>query len=329
MEELITVYLMGEATPEQAMELEDWKAEHPENERMFHSLEKVHALTHGTALFRNPDKHTALQKIKDARTSKKGRLLRFNFRMVASAAAVAVIAFLLGILWNQKIDTEREQAKNIPDSETVKTKELIILASDKVKTFTLEDSSKVELTTGSQLILSANFNKSERRSVLKGSGTFEVIHNDRKPFVIEVEDLEVVDIGTVFTIDRKEDTVKVTVREGAVELRLNNRVLEVSEGDSAFYVISDKMISRYKTTKHRQEKVFVFEGTRLKEVASVLSDFFNRKIVVIDESIADCPLSVTFKNEDLATILDVIKELLDVKIVQNKDLIGIYGEGCN
>lgn len=329
MEELITVYLMGEATPEQAMELEDWKAEHPENERMFHSLEKVYALTHGTAVFQTPDKHATLQKIKDVRTSKTGRVLRFNFRLIASAAAVAVIAFLLGILWNQKVDTGKGQAKTIPDSETVETKELIIRASDRVTSFTLEDSSKVSLTTGSQLTLSAHFNKSERRSALKGSGTFEVIHNDRKPFVIEVEDLEVVDIGTVFTIDRKEDTVKVIVREGAVELRLNNRVLEVSEGDSAFYVISDKIFSRYKTSKHRQENVFVFEGTRLKEVASVLSNFFNRKIVVIDESIADCPLSVTFKNEDLATILDVIKELLDVKIVQNKDLIGIYGEGCN
>ena len=196
MEELITVYLMGEASPEQAMELEDWKAQHAENEQMYRSLEQVYSLTHGTALFQTPNKDEALKKVIATRQSGKGRLIRFNFRMIASAAAVAVIAFLLGIFWNQRVET----GKAIAHDDTGKSpepKELIIQASDKVKSFTLEDSSRVQLAKGGQLILAANFNQSERRAVLNGSATFEVIHNERKPFVIEVEELEVIDIGTV------------------------------------------------------------------------------------------------------------------------------------
>jgi ferric-dicitrate binding protein FerR (iron transport regulator) len=89
------------------------------------------------------------------------------------------------------------------------------------------------------------------------------------------------------------------------------------------------LISRYKSPSDRIDHTFVFDGTSLKEVASVLSAFFNRKIVIVDKEIEDCPLSVTFKNENLATILDIIKELMDVRVSYKNDTIGIYGTECN
>lgn len=326
MEELIARYLKGEATPEQAMELEDWKSEHPDNRMVFTSMEHVYAASHQQDRFVEPNVKQVLQELQSKRKPGKVRPMWLNARVITGAAAVAILAFLLGIWWNQA-PKEVNYVKNNTGQE--QDKETILKAGNGINTFTLTDSSRVQLSKGSELILAADFNTNGRRAKLKGSGTFEVIHDENNPFVISVEKLEVVDIGTVFNINRRGDTVKVMVSEGAVELRLNGKVLDVAAGDSAFYVISTQLIDRYPTPKARQGKVFVFDGTSLREVASTLSQFFGRKIVVIDDAIADCPLSVTFKDEDLATILDVIKELLDVKIISNKDLIGIYGSGCN
>ena len=146
---------------------------------------------------------------------------------------------------------------------------------------------------------------------------------------MKVRGLEVFDIGTIFRIKNNGDTVKVSVDEGEVELRLNGKIISVTAGDSAFYLVSKQVISRYKKPKDRKDHTFVFDGTTLKEVATILSEFYNRKIVVVDKEIEDCPLSVTFKNESLVTILDIIKELMDVHIMHKNDTIEIYGSGCN
>ncbi len=328
MEELIALYLNGEATPEQAMELEDWKSESPKNLEVFASLEKVYNATHQVKPFAEPDMAKAWERVRPRKKKEaKIRSLWTDPRVWAGAAAVAIIAFLLGVLWNQSPGSNpmaEDQRPNVPVDE-----EVVFMALEEKTGYTLQDDSKVQLEKGSKLVLAADFNKNGRHATLHGSGTFEVVHDESNVFVISVEGLEVVDVGTVFSIDHKGDTVKVVVSEGAVELRLNGKLLDVAAGDSAFYVISSQVIDRYHTPEARQDHVFVFDGTSLKEVASILSKFFNRKIVVMDEAIRECPLSVTFKNEELATILDIIRELLDVKIVRNEGIIGIYGKGCN
>jgi ferric-dicitrate binding protein FerR (iron transport regulator) len=328
-EELIACYLNGEATPEQAMELEDWKAESADNGTLYSVLENVYNLTQNTTGFQSPDIEKAWRNVKlHIKEETKAIPIWRNSRVWLSVAAVALLAFLLGRLFNNNENPQENFAEGT-DKEIVTPLETVLLASEKVESFTLEDQSKVELEKGSRLVLDADFNTNGRSATLHGSGTFEVIHDESSPFIISVEGLQVIDVGTVFNIDTRGDTIKIVVDEGAVELRLNGKTLDIVEGDSAFYVISDQVIARYKSPGAEQDHIFEFDGTNLEEVASVLGKFFERKIVVMDHAIAKCPLSVTFRNESLATILDIIKELLDVKIVRNKDIIGIYGEGCN
>ena len=332
-EELIAAYLNGEATPEQAMWLEDWKAESADNAALYTLLEKTWALSQNEARFQSPDLEKAWRAVKiHVKEEKQAPVVPLwkNPRFIIGIAAVGLIAFLLGTFFSRNTQPEQHFAEDKEKNPTVVTPaSTILLASEKVESFTLEDQSTVELEKGSQLTLADDFNKNGRNVELKGSGTFEVIHDESNPFVVMVEGLEVYDIGTVFDIETRGDTVKVVVDEGAVELRLNGEVINMVEGDSAFYVISDQIMERYDSPEARQDKIFEFDGTNLEEVASILGKFFNRKIVVMDDAIAKCPVSVTFRNENLATILDIIRELLDVKIVRNKDIIGIYGEGCN
>lgn len=324
-ETLIGLFLNGEATPEQAMGLEDWKAESEENLQLFTKLEQVFALTHAVPVFEMKNEHQAWEKMVSHLQNVTPK--KQNWYWLYAAAAVLLLAVLYKGIINFQGNPKTQQAHQNSKDTTIN--ETVIVASNAVQSFKLKDQSIVELQPGSKLILDKLFNQKKRLLELKGSGKFTVIHNELNPFILKVRGLEVFDIGTVFNVKNSGDTVKVSVDEGEVELRLNGKIISVTAGDSAFYVVSKQLISRYKSPSDRKDHTFVFDGTTLKEVASVLSAFYNRKIVVIDKEIEDCPLSVTFKNENLATILEVIKELMDVRIVSKNDTIGIYGTACN
>ena len=329
-EALIALYLKGEASPEEAMQLEDWMSAGRQNAVLFASLEKTYALTHNKAQFVSPDVESVWENIKpQPKADTKVIPLWKSRRFYIPAAAIAVVMFAIGALLNHYMSHDKYLAGyHQRDTSDIILKNTVIQASDMVASFTLQDQSKVELQPGSKLTLSSDFNKQGRNVTLEGSGKFHVVHDAANPFVLKVEGLNVVDIGTIFTVETLNDTVKIVVDGGAVELKLNGKTLDVAQGDSAFYVISQQVIARYKQPHSRKDKIFIFDGTSLDEVVAILGAFYNRKIVIMDDRIAKCKLSVTFKNEELATILDIIKELLDVKIVQNEEIIGIYGEGC-
>ncbi len=322
---LIGLYLNGEATPEQAMELEDWKSMSAENMQLFNEIERVYALTHDVPTFDLTNKNQAWKKVEGKMEPQTPK--RQNWYILYATAAVLVVAVLFkGFFSTEQPPIMGQTNHPLIDSTNVNT---VIVASNAVESFKLKDQSIVELQPGSKLTLDKNFNKKKRLVELTGSGKFTVVHDEKNPFILKVRGLEVFDIGTVFRIKNLGDTVKVSVDEGEVELRLNGKIIAVTAGDSAFYLVSKQVISRYKNPKDRKDHTFVFDGTTLKEVASVLSEFYNRKIIIADKAIEECPLSVTFKNEDLVTILDIIKELLDVQIVHKNNTIGIYGTGCN
>lgn len=327
-EVLIARFLRGEASPEQAMELMAWRSKTSENEALYSAIEKVYHSANNTAAYHEKDINLNWENVR-ASVKPKGnvRPLWKRYEFYVAAAAIAVIAFLLGNLWTPNEIGGTIAEKPTKDSTTIETTHYF--AEDRAETFVLKDQSNVILKQGSQLELLPGFNMDERAVKLEGSGEFEVVHDDQKPFSVLVERMKVVDIGTVFSIENFGDTVRVVVTEGEVQLQLNADVINVSAGDSAFYVISKDLIDRYKDEQQRKDTVFKFDGTELQDVAKVLSEFFNRKIVIKDTEIMKCPVSVTFRNENLATILDIISELLDIEVKRNNEIIEIYGKSCS
>lgn len=326
-EVLIAKFLRGEATPEEAIELMEWRSATEENEALFTSLELVFHEVNGTNPYKEEDVNQAWISVKGDFREKAPVIPLWKRREIyTGAAAIALIAFLIGTLW-QSGPTEPGGISGHDTIDSLQAQTHLVATND-VAEFELIDGSVIQLEPGSVVDIEQDFNTKQRVMSLTGNGTFDVTHDETMPFTIKMGKLNVVDVGTVFNLRTSGDTIKVVVSEGEVQLRLNNEVLNVSEGDSAFYVISQDLIERYKQPTSRQDKVFEFQGTKLSEVVTILGEFFNRKIVVMDQAIADCELSVTFKNESLANILNIISELLDIKVIRNNEIIGLYGEGC-
>lgn len=84
----------------------------------------------------------------------------------------------------------------------------------------LPDGSKVWLNASSSLRFPAFFAGKERVVELTGEGYFEITHNLKKPFAVNVNDMKVEVLGTHFNIMAydNEKTVNTTLLEGSVKL---------------------------------------------------------------------------------------------------------------
>ena len=111
----------------------------------------------------------------------------------------------------------------------------------------LSDGSKVWINVGSSLTYPTAFFGNERKVKITGEAYFEVVHNEKMPFIVEKGDLIIKDLGTHFNVNTYEDepSEKVTLLEGSVritrnslsqllkpgqQVRINNRNIQVSNG---------------------------------------------------------------------------------------------------
>lgn len=112
-------------------------------------------------------------------------------------------------------------------------------------------------------------------------------------------------------------------------MKLGDEDIRLIEGDSAFYVAKEAIIKKYEKPAARKDKVFEFDGMPLEDVTKVLSAFYKKDIVIMNDAIKNCELSVTFKNESLSIILNIIQELMDLEVKYNNNQYEIYGDECN
>jgi ferric-dicitrate binding protein FerR (iron transport regulator) len=60
----------------------------------------------------------------------------------------------------------------------------------------------------------------------------------------------------------------------------------------------------------------------------MLGDIYNCNIVLGSPQLAHCQLTVTFENESLDKVLDVIAATFNLKVVKNGSTILLVGESC-
>ncbi|WP_421934286.1 FecR family protein [Phenylobacterium sp.] len=115
------------------------------------------------------------------------------------AAVVAAVAVFAGV---QIIDARSVYSTGVGEQRLVR----------------LEDGSRVRLDT--QTRLKVRFSSGVRRVELdRGQAFFEVAHDAGRPFIVDAGQTDVRAIGTRFDVRRDDGRVRVTLVEGAVEVR--------------------------------------------------------------------------------------------------------------
>lgn len=85
---------------------------------------------------------------------------------------------------------------------------------------TLSDGTRVWLNAGSSIHFPSVFKGSERRVEVTGEAYFEVVHDDKQPFIVMAGNDEIRDLGTHFNVNAycDEALVKTTLLEGSVQI---------------------------------------------------------------------------------------------------------------
>lgn len=307
---LISKFLSGEADPEEAIFLEDWKAESAANQQYYQQSETLFLLAENE-MPQTVDVAAAWEKVapqlnenqaEEAYAAPNGKIVRFTpafFRMAASFLILIGIGGSIGYFMLKS-----------PAGD-------VFASAGKAQRFELKDGTQILVASNSSVSTDAGFGKTNRRLKLKGSAYFTVEHNEAMPFVIDADGVFIQDLGTKFDVKDGKDTLHVRVDEGIVSVyNKNGAQATLHAGENAYYLKSAQALvvhaAETATQATSQPKAIKldFVNKKLGEVAKSLSKAYGEKVEVQDQALSNLMITTKFENEDLDMALAIITETL-------------------
>lgn len=315
-DELIGRYLVGEATPDEAIALHEW-LEKAENLHYFQGFELAWRKT------------KPAQKPLKIETQNDWIALKQNMRPVSATSAgivslqtwvlriAAVLLLGLGISFYFYINRKPETVS--------------VAAREKIEKIVLEDSTVAVLNKQAVISYPKQFGKLREVKLAKGEAFFKVSHNG-KPFVVHTDVADIHVIGTAFNVTMSDGKLNVTVEEGRVLVTTSHDSSYLDPGYSGS-VVSDttpikvapsenKNIASYATRK------FVFKDTPLMEVLAVMEKAYPYSFNLTNQDVGGCKLTASFGDVSAEYMLHLIAESLNLTVSKNDKGFIIEGKGC-
>lgn len=315
-DELIGKYIAEEATDQQRQQVEEWCAQSADNQKYFEQLQTIFEKAALVADNSSYNADAAWKKVKTKIQSKQHTPAAWSYlRIAASVALIAISGF-----WAYQ--------QFFSDTSRVTLASSLVVVKD-----SLPDGTKVVLNKQTQLSVAYDAKKKKGRIKLKGEASFEIKHDQEKEFIVEVEELLIRDIGTVFNVEAypENNTVEVTVQEGEVHFYTQQKEgIFIKAGNKGVYdkisksftlQLADTNVIAYQTRQ------FVFEESDLQQVVEQLNAIYEKKIR-ISEKLKACKVTVNFNNEEIDTIAEILAETLNLQITSSANEISLEGDGC-
>ena len=179
----------------------------------------------------------------------------------------------------------------------------------------LADGTKVWMNSDSKFEFPTVFTGKERRVRLQGEAYFQVQRNEKMPFRIEVNGIEVAVLGTSFNIQAYGELMYTTLVEGAVALNVGGDTFRLSPGEEA--KVNKRKVRVQKVDVYDRiawkEGKFVFREKRLEEVMEILGRWYDVEICYRNAAVKD--LHFTGNIPRHATISEVLQFLERTRLV--------------
>jgi len=220
----------------------------------------------------------------------------------AIAASIAIAIFVgLGIM----------QTGN---SYTVAT------APGQTRTVTLETGDRIELNGATELTLDHDL---PRFAVIEqGEATFTVQHDPDAPFIVQIGENRVEDLGTVFNIARGPTGIRVAVAEGTVVYNPDRQAVKLTAGQSlrdaadatelVVRPVEPGAVGSWRTGR------LSYVAAPMAEVASDLSRAIGKDVILAPE-LSDRPFSGTITvDANRQQMFGDLADLLDLQVSQDE-----------
>lgn len=259
--EILQRYVEGNVSPKEIIAVVDWLDADENNVREFMALHKLNDIS----LLNQPDNRADNQKKK--RT--------ISFRKIGYE--LAKIAAILIIFWGGTKLFETNTTE-----ESIVTYQTLYVPAGQRAELILPDSTRVWLNAHSKLIYPVSFGKGNRQVELNGEAYFDVVHNEKQPFIVKTRQMDIQVLGTEFNVTSYSSDFEVSLLRGCIELS--------SPSLSSTYKVKEKEHVKLKDNKLIVNNITDYDYFRWKEGL------------------------ICFNNESVATIIEKLKLYYDIDI---------------
>ena len=361
--ELLHTYFRGEATPEEEKQIMDWAESSPENyqeylkerkiwnailmysvnptikatathKRLFLSLYKYAAIAviaFGVGFYTLHNRNVPgdfLSHLSPMDISEPV-LLQNNQKYIALGAESFYLNEQKGIVKNNHTDKllsyHQEDASRGFSFGKKRADNRLLVPQGQTYKLALADGTNVMLNAESELTFPSEFDTDRREVFLKGEAFFQVTHNEKAPFIVHTDQLDVQVLGTTFNVSgyNNENMLKVTLVEGSIRIH--------QQGDSVKIRPNEQYNYNKNTREKRVQTVdtelftswvndeYIFKDTTLDEIFNRINHWYMFDVTYESPSLKEKRFFLTIgRDASLDQIIQIINSTEEV-CIEKKD----------
>lgn len=190
-------------------------------------------------------------------------------------------------------------------------------------TVKLTDGSSIELNTNT--LIRADVRAGKRYvSIEKGEAYFDIVHDAKNPFIVDVDGHRITDLGTKFSVRDEPGRIEVALLEGRASIasvRPNSQRHEavLTPGDVAIATANSLSVEqRPKPTLAKElswrHGLLIFDGASLSDVAAELNRYSTDKIVVAGGGVGKLTIDASVPTSDIRAFTRVAREVFGLHV---------------
>jgi len=190
-------------------------------------------------------------------------------------------------------------------------------------TVQLTDGSNIELNTNT--VIRADVRAGKRYvSIERGEAFFDIVHNAKSPFVVDVDGHRITDLGTKFSVRDEPGRVEVKLLEGRASIAsvrpdAQGHAAVLTPGDVAIATANSLSVEqRPKPTLVKElswrHGLIVFDGASLSDVAAELNRYSREKIVVDGDEARRLTIDASVPTDDVRAFTRVAREVFGLHV---------------
>jgi ferric-dicitrate binding protein FerR (iron transport regulator) len=325
--EIMTKYFAGESSAAEEKVLHQWRQESSTNEAEFTKSRKLFdAATHHYSKAGVPEIDVEkewgvfLKKVDESKPVMPMHSNRSTGLWMKIAASLLLLILCGAVIYFYSTK---------PETLTFQT-------AAATKTIELPDGSSVILNRNSQLSYDSDFGDGHRKLKLNGEAFFDVDKNPALPFVISARNTTIEVLGTSFNVLAYDslEQVEVVVKTGVVRLSVPElkKSVELVAGKKGSYQPLESKVGEqtnddinYQSWNTQQ---LSFNETHLTSVIEAINRTYHSNIVLVGPISDSCLLTVSFDNQTLDAVLNVLENTLNLTYQRSGNRIEITSAGC-
>ena len=308
---IIIRYLDGSASLEEKRQLLQWLKESEKNRSDFTDTRDLWLSCNASA-DNELEVDIALDRLKMRIMNEHERIekkTRRSFIRWYQAAAVLLVLFGL-YFW---LSIEQTEPKLMVQNQ-------LITAKGSKGKFTLPDGTVVWLNSESRLVYPDQFADGKRTVNLVGGAYFEVVRDEKKPFIIKAGDVDVEVLGTSFNISSYpfKDNIETALLSGSVKIsgpsvrrEIYLKPNEVFEYKKDLHAVSVKSVNASLYADWIKDRL-VFDNRPLSDILISMEGWYNMDIVCPEKFAESTYMSFTIRQEDIDEILRAMSFIIPI-----------------